>query len=59
MQIYLSYSWSTFLNRFLKDNHIDVSKYIINEPLTKNKSLNLKGNEDFISYPSCSYISKL
>ena len=47
------------LNRFLKDNHVEVSKYIINEPLTKNKSLNLKGNEDFISYPSCSYISKL
>ena len=30
-----------------------------NEPKTDEKTLNLSGNEDFISYPSCSYLSKL
>jgi len=43
-------------NRFIKKNKIIVDKYIINEPLTYDDSLNLKGNEDFISYPSCSYL---
>ena len=43
-------------NRFIKNNKIIVEKYIINEPLTYDDSLNLKGDEDFISYPSCSYL---
>jgi mannosyltransferase OCH1-like enzyme len=42
-------------SRFIKNKNID--KYIINEPLTKDKSLNLNGNEEFISYPSCSYLN--
>jgi len=46
------------LNRFLK-NIDDVDNYIINEPLTKNNSLNLTGEEDFISFPSCSYKNKM
>ncbi len=41
------------LNRFLKHKHIN--KFIINEP--SKKDLNLNGNEDFISYPSCSYLN--
>lgn len=45
-------------NRFLK-NKDNVDKYIINEPLTRYNSLNLIGNEDFISYPSCSYKDKM
>tara|TARA_A100000171_G_C2068558_1_gene113559 strand:+ start:106 stop:729 length:624 start_codon:yes stop_codon:yes gene_type:complete len=40
------------LNRFLKNKNID--KFIINEPNEKN--LNLNGNEDFVSFPSCSYM---
>lgn len=47
------------LHRFLKENNIKPEKYIINEPKTDEKTLNLSGNEDFISYPSCSYLSKL
>lgn len=43
-------------NRFIKKNKINVEKYIINEPLTYDDSLNLRGDEDFISYPSCSYL---
>lgn len=42
------------LNRFLKNK--EVKKFIINEALTKTNLLNLNGNEDFISYPSCSYM---
>ena len=45
-------------NRFLKDKE-DIDRYIINEPLTHNGSLNLIGNEDFISFPSCSYKDKM
>tara|TARA_A100000171_G_C2106266_1_gene132481 strand:+ start:393 stop:1022 length:630 start_codon:yes stop_codon:yes gene_type:complete len=45
------------LNRFLKSKQI--KKFIINEALTKNNLLNLNGNEDFISYPSCSYMNTL
>tara|TARA_R100000388_G_C7238278_1_gene159401 strand:+ start:881 stop:1501 length:621 start_codon:yes stop_codon:yes gene_type:complete len=41
------------LNRFLKKKTIN--KFIINEP--SKKDLNLNGNEDFISYPSCSYLN--
>ena len=47
------------LHRFLKENNIEPDKYIINEPKTDDNSLNLSGDEDFISYPSCSYLSKL
>ena len=43
------------LNRFLKNKYVD--KFIINEP--KKNNLNLNGNEDFISYPSCSYMKTL
>jgi mannosyltransferase OCH1-like enzyme len=46
------------LSRFLKDKE-DIDEYIINEPLTLDNSLNLRGNEDFISYPSCSYLEKM
>lgn len=46
------------LHRFLKINNIHPDTYNINEPLTKNNSLNLKGDEHFISYPSCSYLDK-
>ena len=43
-------------NRFIKKESANIHKYIINEPLTFDKSLNLNGNEDFISHYSCSYI---
>ena len=48
-----------YLINHLKENNIHPDKYIINEPKTVDNSLNLSGNEDFISYPSCSYLSKL
>ena len=44
------------LTRFLKKNKINPDKYIINEPDLKTKSLNILGGEEFISYPSCSYL---
>jgi len=46
------------LSRFIKINKLSslIKKYIINEPKLKDKSLNLTGDEDFISYPSCSYL---
>lgn len=47
------------LHRFLNENNIKPDKYIINEPKSNDKSLNLTGKEDFISYPSCSYLCKL
>ena len=31
----------------------------MNEPLTKDNSLNVNGNEDFLSFPSCSYKDKM
>lgn len=43
------------LNRFLKK--MTINKFIINEP--SKKDLNLNGDEDFISYPSCSYLNTL
>ena len=42
------------LTRFLSTQE-DFDTYNINAPETADNSLNLKGNEDFISYPSCSY----
>ena len=44
--------------RYLK-NLENVDTYRLNEPLTYNNSLNLIGDEDFISYPSCSYKDKM
>ena len=48
------------LQRFIKKKP-DIEKYIINVPKNykNNISLNLKGNEDFISFPSCSYKDKM
>jgi mannosyltransferase OCH1-like enzyme len=48
------------LKRFI-NNKPDIEKYIINVPKNykNNISLNLKGNEDFISMPSCSYKDKM
>jgi len=47
------------LSRFLK-NKEDIDTYIINNPSYEgDKSLNLIGNEDFISYISCSYKDKM
>ena len=43
--------------RFVKINKLLIDKYNINEPTTKNNMLNLNGDEDFISYPSCSYLN--
>lgn len=43
--------------RFVKINKLLIDKYIINEPTTKDNNLNLNGDEDFISYPSCSYLN--
>lgn len=44
-------------SRFVKINKLLIDKYIINEPTTKDNNLNLNGNEDFISHPSCSYLN--
>ena len=47
------------LSRFLK-NKENIDTYIINNPSYEgDKSLNLIGNEDFISYISCSYKDKM
>jgi mannosyltransferase OCH1-like enzyme len=46
------------LSRFLKGKTVDT--YIINNPSYEgDKSMNIKGNEDFISHISCSYKDKL
>ena len=47
------------LNRFLKKNKLTPEKYNLNFPLTYDNSLNIIGNEDFISYPACSYLNKM
>jgi len=47
------------LSRYLK-NKEDIDTYIINNPSYEgDKSLNIIGNEDFISYISCSYKDKM
>jgi mannosyltransferase OCH1-like enzyme len=46
------------LNRFLK-NRLGIQTYKINESSTLTGLLNLKGDEDFISYPSCSYMETI
>ena len=50
------YSLNRFINKGLNEIDMNIKKYIINEPSTKPYELNLKGNEDFISHPSCSYL---
>ena len=46
------------LTRFLSTQE-DFDTYNINAPETADNSLNLKGNEDFVSYPSCSYKGRM
>lgn len=51
------------LTRFIKLNKIEVKTYLSNSPYRKKGekvgTLNLKGDEDFISYPSISYMDTI
>ena len=48
------YSLTRFLN-----NLEDIDTYFINAPEEHDGTINLRGNEDFISFPSCSYKTKM
>jgi hypothetical protein len=45
------------LHRFLKKNKVEPDKYLINHPLQD--GLYLMGDEEFISYNSCSYFGRM
>lgn len=44
------------LKRFMKENRIKLHSYRVNLPHTKKDALHLKGDEEFISYPSGSWL---